>query len=153
MEIQAALIVLVIIVVVLIATAILRTGARYGKIRPSGKVSDAFNRFEVDPDLNYYISGSDVHPNAVIGINKTWTLESDLWKKKELNSQSMKELIQNMQTKSAERILTLHGFDIFDDHGMKIGDWFSIMGVTTTVEITGEKRVTINTPPIDTYQS
>ena len=152
MEIQF-LIALIITAFVLIAIFKRRAGTRYGKIRPNGDVTEAYNRFELDPDRNYYISGSDVHPNAIIGIDKAWTLESDLWKKKDLDPQSMKELVQNMQVKSAERILTLHGFDIFDDHGMKIGDWFSIMGVTTNVEITGEKRVTMNTPPIDTYQS
>jgi hypothetical protein len=75
------------------------------------------------------------------------------WKKKDLSSQDMKELVQNMLAKSAERILTLHGFDIFDNRGRKIGDWFSIMGVIMTVEITGEKRVIVHTPPIDTYHS
>ncbi|HVO64917.1 MAG TPA: hypothetical protein VMT12_00410 [Syntrophales bacterium] len=152
MEIQL-LIVLVIIVIVLIAVFKRQAGKRFGKIRPNGNITEAYTHFKVNPDLNYYTSGSDVHPNAIIGIDKAWTLESDLWKKKNLDSQSMKELVQGMQAKAAERILTLHGFDIFDDHDMKIGDWFSIMGATTTVEVAGEKRVIIQTPPVDTYQS
>ena len=153
MEIQV-LIALVIIVIVLITIAIWRqAGARYGKIRPSGDVSEAYGRFRVDPDLNYYISGSDVYPNAIIGIDKAWTLESDLWKKNDLDSQRMKELVENMRAKSAERTLTLHGFDIFDNRGRKIGDWFSIMGIIMTVEIKGEKRVIVHTPPVDMYHS
>jgi hypothetical protein len=137
----------------LITIAMWRIGGRYGKIRPSTDVTEAYDRFRVDPNLNYYISGSDVYPNAIIGIDKAWTLESDLWKKKDLNFQNMKELVQNMRARSAERILTLHGFDIFDNTGKKIGDWFSIMGVIMTVEIRGEKRVIVHTPPVDTYHS
>lgn len=152
MEIQI-LIAFGIIAIFLITIVIWRAGERYGKIRPSRDATDAYDRFRVDPNLNYYISGSDVYPNAIIGIDKAWTLESDLWKKKDLSSQDMKELVQNMRAKSAERILTLHGFDIFDNHGRKIGDWFSIMGVIMTVEIRGEKRVIVHTPPIDTYHS
>ncbi len=152
MEIQI-LIALVITVIVLIILAIWRSRVRYGKIRPSRDVTAAYGRFRVDPNLNYYISGSDVYPNAIIGIDKAWTLESDLWKKKDLNSQNMKELVQNMRAKSEERTLTLHGFDIFDNRGRKIGDWFSIMGVIMTVEITGEKKVIVHTPPVDTYHS
>jgi hypothetical protein len=152
MEIQI-LIALGIIAIFLITMVIWRVGARYGKIRPSRDVTEAYDRFRVDPNLNYYISGSAVYPNAIIGIDKAWTLEPGLWKKNDLSSQDMKELVQNMRAKSAERTLTLHGFDIFDNRGRKIGDWFSIMGLIMTVEITGEKRVIVYTPPVDTYRS
>ena len=141
------------VVIALLTIVIWRAGARYGKIRPSREVTAAYECFRVDPNLNYYISGSDTYPNAIIGIDKTWTLESDLWKKKDFIAQSMKELVQNMQSKSAEQTLMLHGFVIFDNRGRKIGDRFSIMGITMTVEITGERRVVVSTPPIDTYCS
>jgi len=141
------------LVIALITIIIWRFGDSYGKIRPSREVTTAYECFRVDPNLNYYISGSDTYPNAIIGIDKTWTLESDLWKKKDLIAQSMKELVQNMQSKSMEQFSMLHGFDIFDNRGRKIGNWFSIMGLTMIVEIAGERRVIVYTPPIDTYRS
>lgn len=64
----------------------------------------------------------------------------------------MKELVQNMQSRSAEQNIMLHGFVILDNKGRKIGDWFSIMGVIMSVEVTGEKSVIVHTPPIDTYR-
>lgn len=130
-----------------------RISTRYGKIRPSQDVTTAYECFSVDSNLNYYISGSDTYPNAIIGIDKTWTLESDLWRKKDLSSKSMKELVQNMQSKAAEQNIMLHGFVIFDNKGRTIGDWFSIMGLIMTVEVTGEKSVIVYTPPIDTYRN
>ena len=150
MDIQILIVVGIIVIALVIV--VWRAGAIYGKIRPSREVTTAYECFTVDPNLNYYISGSDTYPNAIIGIDKTWTLESDLWKKKDFISQSMKELVENMRAKSAEQTLTLHGFDIFDNRGRKIGDWFSIMGIIMTVEITGERRVIVHTPPIDTYR-
>lgn len=152
MEIQI-LIVVGIIVISLMAIMRWRGGARYGKIRPSRDVTTAYESSGVDPNLNYYISGPDTYPNAIIGIDKAWTLESDFWRKKELSAKSMKELVQNMQSRSAEQNSVLHGFIILDNNGRKIGDWFSIMGIITTVEVTGEKRVIVYTPPIDTYRN
>ena len=150
MDIQILIVVGIIVIALIIVLR--RAGASYGKIRPSREATTAYECFRVDPNLNYYVSGPDTYPNAIIGIDKTWTLESDLWKRKDFSSQSMKELVKNMQAKSAEQTLTLHGFDIFDNRGRKIGDWFSIMGVIMTVEITGERRVIIHTPPVDTYR-
>ena len=141
-----------IITIALITIVIWRAGGRYGKISPSRDVTAAYECFSVDPNLNYDISGSDTYPNAIIGIDKAWTLESDLWKRRDLSSQSMKELVQNMQTKAWEQNILLHGFDILDDRGRKIGDWYSVMGSGMTVEIKGERSVIVYTPPIDTYR-
>lgn len=128
-----------------------RLGSRYGELRPSKEVAEAYDFFRVDPDVNYYITGSDVYPNAIIGIDKTWTLKSDLWKKIDLRTQDMKELVQNMRVKTMEQSRTLHGFVILDNFGRNIGNWFSIMGIGTTIEITGERQVIVYTPPLDTY--
>lgn len=140
-----------ILAIAMITIIIWRVGTRYGKIRPSRDATEAYENFIVDQNQIYYVSGSDIYPNAIIGINRAWTLESDLWKKRDLNSRSMKELVQNMQFKAAEQILMLHGFDILDNKERKIGDWFSIMGISMTVKITGERSVIVYTPPIDTY--
>jgi hypothetical protein len=147
------LIAVVIIIIALIVLAAQRVGGRYGKISPSREATAAYERFQVAPGQNYYISGSDLYPNAIMGIDKSWTLESDLWKEKALDSQGMKILVQNMQSKSMEQNRILHGFDIFDNRGEKIGDWFSVLGISTTVKITGERTAVVHTPPIDTYGS
>jgi hypothetical protein len=64
-------------IVIALIIVIWRVGASYGKIRPSREVTAAYECFTVDPNLNYYISGSDTYPNAIIGIDKTWTLGSE----------------------------------------------------------------------------
>jgi hypothetical protein len=143
------------VVVIFIASIALirwRAGARYGKIKPSQDVTTAYEDFSVHPELNYYISGSDTSPNAIIGIDKTWILKPGLWKKKDLSSQDMKELVKGMRSKALEQNIMLHGFVILDKQGRKIGDWFSILGLNIIAEIAGEKSVIIHPPPVDTYR-
>jgi hypothetical protein len=43
-----------------------------------GYVTKAFEKYQVNSNYNYYISGSDVYPNAIIGLDKALTLEPDL---------------------------------------------------------------------------
>jgi len=140
------------IAIALITIVIWRFDYRYGKIRPSNKVTQAYECFSVAPDINYYISGPDNYPNAIMGIESTWILESDLWKKRDLVYHSMKELVQGMQNKSDEHYATLHSFDIIDNRGRTIGNLFTILGIVMPVEITGERKVVVHTPPIDTYR-
>jgi len=124
---------------------------RYGKFQPSDEITAAFESFRVEKNKRYYLSGPDNYPHAIIGIEKEWRLETDLWKQRDLSEQTMKELVQNMHSRALERNLTLYGFSILDDRDRNIGVWYSIMGLNMTVEIRGEYSVDIHTPPIDTY--
>jgi hypothetical protein len=78
------------------------SSGRYGELRPNEEVTGAFEAFRTDPGMEYYISGSDVYPNAIIGIDKSLTLETNLWKKRELNVGGMKELVGNMRSRAME---------------------------------------------------
>jgi len=130
---------------------IVRRTARghYGKIQPSREVAEAYEGYRVESHLTYYSSGSDIYPTAVIGIGKTWTLASDLWKPRDLSPPGMREMVQNMRSKSAIQGSSLFGFDIFDHQGVKIGNCFSVLEAVTTVKITGKKTVVIHTPSLD----
>jgi len=141
---------LCILVLTALALAVWIAGGRYGELRPSQEATDAYTSFRVDPEKNYYSSGPDFYPNALLGIDKSWALESDLWKKRELTAEGMRELVMSMQSRSMEQMVSLHGFDVVDDKGWKIGDWYSILGLNITIKVTGEKRVSITTPLIET---
>ncbi|MCX5905814.1 MAG: hypothetical protein NTY64_01125, partial [Deltaproteobacteria bacterium] len=45
----------------------------YGQITPDEKVTKAFESYQLKSDFNYFISGSDVYPSALIGLDKTYT--------------------------------------------------------------------------------
>jgi hypothetical protein len=127
------------------------SGGRCGKLQPSREATDAFETFRIDPGKEYYLSGSDVYPNAIIGIDKSWTLGTDLWKKRDLTADGMKELVGNMRSKAMEQMTLLQGFDIMDNREVKIGEWFSLPGMSIVIRMKGRDRVSISTPPLDVY--
>lgn len=130
------------------------TGAiykNYGSFIIDQNASKAFESYQINPDFNYYASGSFVYPNALMGLDKTYTLDSDLWRKIEPTPQEFRELIQNMQTKALNIRQHPHGFAILDENGKQIGVWYSIMRAKTAIQMKDERRVIIFTPALDTY--
>lgn len=123
----------------------------YGKLRPSSEATVAYESFWVDSGRNYYSSGPDLYPNAIMGMNKSRAVVSDLWKKQDLTAEGMKRLVENMRARAMEQGASLHGFDILDEKGVKIGDWFSIPGLNIMIRTEGENRVVVSTPPLDIY--
>lgn len=124
----------------------------YGGIVPDKSASDAFDNYRINTDYNYFISGSSVNPNAMIGLHKKYTLDSTLWKRFEPTPQTFREIIMNMNTKALEIKRSLHGFSIIDEKGNKIGEWHSILSVRTVVKMNESGKVSIATPDLDTYE-
>ncbi|OPY92930.1 MAG: hypothetical protein A4E73_00629 [Syntrophaceae bacterium PtaU1.Bin231] len=121
-----------------------------GSFAPDRDVARAFERFEFRDDMNYYSSGSDAYPNALLGLKKEYTLESDLWKKVE-TAATLKDMVQGMQKKTGEMMLGLHGSRILDNKGNPIGIWYAILSAKGSVVMKDGKRVVVYTPDTDTY--
>ena len=119
---------------------------RYGSLRPSIETTNAYLSFQVNPGIKYYLSGSGVYPNAIIGIERAWIPESDLWKPLEMDSKALKELIENMKAVGLGSGVIPYGYEIFDDREGKIGDWFSLPGQRIKVWIKGENRFELSIP-------
>jgi hypothetical protein len=124
----------------------------YGEIRPSAEATGVFENYKILPDYRYYVSGPDLYPNALIALDRAYALDSDLWKERKLTSAEMKELIGDMQSKALVVGETLHGYDILNNGGKKIGLWYSILRARTYVKMEGDGRVVIATPPIDLWE-
>jgi hypothetical protein len=127
------------------------SGGRYGELRPSEEATRAFEDTRINADTQYYLSGSETFPNALMGIDRSWTLETDLWKRRELTADELSGLVGQMRVKAMGQVATPQGFDILDDRGNKIGEWYSQPGMHIAVEMKGERRVSISTPPQDLY--
>ncbi len=125
----------------------------YGRITPDTAVKSDFERYQINSNYNYYISGSEVYPLAIIGLDKAYNLESDLWKPVDMRPEKMREIVQDMRNK-VEFIKwgqVPYGFAISDDKGKQLGVWYSVLGVKTSIKVTGDHTVEIITPDIDTY--
>jgi hypothetical protein len=124
----------------------------YGRIDSSREVTGAFERYEVNPNFRYYITGSDVYPNAVIGLDRKHQLDPEtLWKEVEMTPERMKGIVQLMKSKTNLLMMTLHGFEITDNNGRPIGVWYSILSARTFVKMNDDGTVRIDTPDLDTY--
>jgi hypothetical protein len=126
---------------------------KYGKITPDSTAAKAFETYQINPNYNYYISGSDVYPNVIIGLDKAYKLEPDLWKHVDMTTQKLREFVTDMRAKvsSLNFMLFLHGFALYDDKSKQIGIWYSILAATTSVKMKDNHMVIIITPDIDTY--
>ncbi len=125
----------------------------YGRITPDRNATIAFETYQINPNYNYYISGSDVYPHVIIGLDKFYNIEPDLWKHIDMTPHKLRELVLDMEQKirHLNMTLTLHGFALRDDRGKQIGIWYSILGATTSLWMKDERTVIIITPPLDTY--
>lgn len=127
----------------------------YGSIVADGRVTAAFDKYQVNPNYDYFYSGSEVYPNAVMGLDKAYALDSDLWKKVDMTPAKLREIVTYMKDKAAtvNLMTSLHGFVILDDKGKQIGVWYSILKATTksSVRMKDDKTVLIDTPDIDTW--
>ena len=123
----------------------------YGRFVIDKDVTARFEAYRVDPGLVYYISGSDNLPNAIVGISRAYTLQSELWKRRDLDEDTLKDLVGAM----AHRVLAtgsgLHGFRVEAPGGDTVGVWFSVMKGTTFVKV-ADGNVFLGTPPIDIYE-
>jgi hypothetical protein len=124
-----------------------RLRERYGTLKTSESVTRAYEHGAFDPELVYYTSGPDVCPRAVIGIDRRYDLASDLWKKRDFTAETFREIVQSMQGDALSTMQMLHGFEILDQQGRRIGTWFSVLDVRTTIKMLKDNRVRIDPPP------
>ena len=119
----------------------------YGSIVPSSEVTEAYESYRADPDLVYYFSGPAGSPDAIIGVNKAYTLDSTLWQDITITTPAdFKTLVSGTQFLASELFQSLHGFAILDDVGTAIGTWYSPLETPTFVRTAGGKTVDIHTP-------
>jgi hypothetical protein len=123
----------------------------YGAINRDQNVTRSLEAFEVNPNFRYYYSGAEMYPNALMGLDKKFKLEPDLWKKMKTTPEDFKDTIEQMQTKA----LTLGDYQvgcaILDNLGRRIGVWYSLREAVTSVKMIDDHTVLIYTPPLDTY--
>ncbi len=141
----------------LVIAGILLTGCgamkyqNWGVFKASDDARNSFESYTFDPAYNYYSSGPDAHPIAVLGIKKGLRLEpADLWKKVKKPEQ-LKDMITGMESYLRSMNHPAWGFTIVDKNNQQIGIWYSIPKATTAVIEKSDGSVVIYTPDIETY--
>ena len=125
---------------------------RYGSIVLDQEAERDFETFRIDPQMNYYYSGPDLYPNALIGLKKEYVLDNDLWKILEPDPKIFKEKIRSMQEMARMHSTFHRGFAIKDPRGKQIGAWYSILGIKTMIVKMGQgNQVIVYTPEMEIY--
>jgi hypothetical protein len=125
------------------------TGLLSGKlvaVSPDTAVTKSFENLQINPAFNYYITGSDSFPRSILGLNKTYTLNSDLWKKIEPTPEMFYLLVNNMRGKANRSGLFIHGCSITDENSKQIGVWYSIVISGFSIRITENREVIVHPP-------
>lgn len=123
----------------------------YGSFESDKGITQEFEASRVRPGVHYFISGSDVYPNAILALNRQYILEESLWKPVDMTPELLKELVWGMQKRAGELGLSLMGWSVRDEKGQEIGVWYSVLFATTSVKVDGN-RATIYRPSQDTYR-
>ncbi len=119
-------------------------GANWGYITKNHQITDLFQNFKVLPDHTYYYSGPDARPFAIIGVQNQYTLRTSLWKPVELDSATLRKLV-NFMNLDFSTLGQIEGYDIIGSAGEKLGVWYS-MQEATTVKMLENNEVMIWTP-------
>lgn len=123
----------------------------YGRFNPSDEVYQAFATYQVNKDFRYYISGPDLYPNALMGLNRSYQLDPrTLWREVQMTPEKMREIVGYMNSKALIHRQT--GFELLDNNDRPIGVWYSRLEVRTFLRIQEDGTVRIDTPDLDTQK-
>jgi hypothetical protein len=134
------------LIILTAATGKSETTIGWGKIKTDEAVKKSFEKYEVKSSVNYYISGPDNYPTAILGLDKSYTLDTNLWKKVELTPELLRSLVSNMQKSAGDYDQSQFGFLVLDNNGKQIGVWYSLITANTFVKIKEDKKVVIWQP-------
>jgi len=126
----------------------------FGKFVPDDAATAAFRNGEINLDFNYYTTGSEAYPRSILGLNKAYTLNSDLWVQMEFKPKELKELAARMQ----QRVMDCCGgspvgFAILDDKGKQIGIWYSMRIASISIKVLPDRKVIIYPPNDKEYEN
>jgi hypothetical protein len=125
----------------------------YGQIFPGGEVIRDLENGVFHPELRYYISGSHLYPNALIGLHRDYRLNPEtLWKEVAMTPEKLREIVGFMKVKASEYSQFQHEFELLDTGSKKIGFWYSLLTARTFLRFEEDGTVMIQTPDLETYE-
>ena len=147
MEEKTFVILVVALLIGFIVLFVSRSGENSGMLKPSDAVTESFQSYRMVADLDYWFSGPESIPLAIIGVQKRFRFDSAMhWMKVKPGEESLKPLVAGMQSKARQMNQNLRGFDIVDQRGERIGQWYSALGVQAVIKRTGIDSVEVWPP-------
>lgn len=112
----------------------------------SGNVSQIFESYQVLPEYDYYYSGNEYKPNALVAIRKDFRLETGKWIPVEMDKERLQAWMSRMTAQvGAEYNIEPNGAYIRDTDGTPIGMWYSVWRLSA-LQKTGDREIRIFDP-------
>jgi len=126
----------------------------YGAIMPDTAATKVFETYQVRSDYRYYVSGEHVAPHALMGLHGNYRLDPQtLWREVPgMTAEKLKDIVENMKSRAVQVSQFQHGFTLTDPQGKPVGIWYSMLESRTSLSISDDGTVRIDTPPLDTYE-
>jgi len=112
-----------VVLTVLIATFFTGCAANFGNYRLSRDVAQMFETLNMSGNYKYYYIGSDKNPDALMGLDRNYTLNNDLWKETDMNQKQLKNWIDEFNLNGYAN--SVYGQYILDPKGKNIGIYYS----------------------------
>lgn len=107
--------------------------ANYGTVKRDTAVSQKFKSAEINPNYKYFYFGKEERPFSILGIDKSYTVESKFWYPIELTKEQLQRWIiafeakQIYQTGSGAAKATYSGSQILNPQGESAGVIYSML--------------------------
>jgi hypothetical protein len=72
--------------------------SKYGRVQKNPEVDQVFSSFQVKEELDYFYTGSEVDPLAILGLLPQYPLNSEFWESIELTPAKLAKWIQWMNS-------------------------------------------------------
>ena len=96
-----------------------------GSLKRQNEITFMFMNNEIVPGYDYYYAGRDQWPSAVMAIDPIYTIQSDFWKPVGLQGEELSEWLSTTTIWKESRRNRLHGAEILDPSGKRVGVFFS----------------------------
>ena len=115
----------------------------YGYVQRSREVGRMFENLNIPSDYNYYFTGPEAVPYAIIGIHPDYNLKTRLWKSVNLTT----EMLQMWLASGMQGAIGMPpgGSYILGPDGEKIGIWYSIFRYSP-VKLVDNREVVVHPP-------
>ena len=130
-------------------------GGKYGHLKPTSQVKEAFEAYQAFPGYNYYYWGTYSQPVVIAGIKQDYRLVSKMWLPVDPQSKDFRTLIDKVSLQGMGGTVEPWGFTIIDEKGQTIGIWYSAVRAAAVsvdeashvVSISPTRMVTIGEQP------
>ena len=116
------------------ASALFGCSENYGRLQRSREADQIFTSYQVLPDHQYYFTGPEGRPDAIMGIQNDYILETTQWTQFDASEVILKKWVDtiNFHYNTSARFWP-YGFVILDPEGSRLGIWYSIWDWTTVL--------------------